>query len=83
MQNAGLTFGTPFFMRYARVGVMDDVGELIEPDVVILLIADRDVVCNIFESGGTNPLEAGTFVVQFAPKMRKSQVSGVKLKLAR
>ena len=109
VQNAGLTFGTPFFIKHARVGVMNDVGELIKPDVVILLIgerpglgraesmsaymgykpkygdtdADRDVVCNIFENGGTNPLEAGAFVVQFAQNMRKSQASGVKLKLAR
>ena len=109
VQNAGLTFGTPFFIKYARVGVMNDVGELIKPDVVILLIgerpglgraesmsaymgykpkygdtdADRDVVCNIFEGGGTNPLEAGAFVVQLAQNMRKSQASGVKLKLAK
>ncbi|HLO27618.1 MAG TPA: ethanolamine ammonia-lyase subunit EutC [Anaerolineales bacterium] len=109
VQNAGLTFGTPFFIKYARVGVMNDVGELIKPDVVILLIgerpglgraesmsaymgykpkygdtdADRDVVCNIFETGGTNPLEAGAFVVQLAQNMRKSQASGVKLKLAK
>lgn len=107
VQNAGLTFGTPFFIKYARVGVMNDVGELIKPDVVILLIgerpglgraesmsaymgykpkygdtdADRDVVCNIFENGGTNPLEGGAFVVQLAQKMRKSQASGVKLKM--
>lgn len=107
-QTAGLTFGTPFFVKYARVGVMNDVGELIKPDVVILLIgerpglgraesmsaymgykpkygdtdADRDVVCNIFENGGTNPLEGGAFVVQIAQKMRKHQASGVKLKLA-
>ncbi|MDQ2693539.1 MAG: ethanolamine ammonia-lyase subunit EutC, partial [Chloroflexota bacterium] len=109
VQNASLTFGTPFFIKYARVGVMNDVGELIKPDVVILLIgerpglgraesmsaymgykpkygdtdADRDVVCNIFENGGTNPLEAGAFVVQFAQNMRKNQASGVKLKLAK
>ncbi len=106
-QTAGLTFGTPFFVKYARVGVMNDIGELIKPDVVILLIgerpglgraesmsaymgykpkygdtdADRDVVCNIFENGGTNPLEAGAFVIQIAQKMRKSQASGVKLKM--
>jgi len=109
VQNAGLTFGTPFFIKYARVGVMNDIGELIKPDVVILLIgerpglgraesmsvymgykpkygdtdADRDVVCNIFDNGGTNPLEAGAFVVQLAQNMRKSQASGVKLKLAK
>jgi ethanolamine ammonia-lyase small subunit len=106
-QTAGLTFGTPFFIKYARVGVMNDVGELIKPDVVILLIgerpglgraesmsaymgykpkygdtdADRDVVCNIYENGGTNPLEGGAFVVQIAQKMRKNQASGVKLKM--
>jgi len=106
-QTANLTFGTPFFIKYARVGVMNDIGELIKPDVVILLIgerpglgraesmsaymgykpkygdtdADRDVVCNIFENGGTNPLEGGAFVVQIAQKMRKNQASGVKLKM--
>ena len=106
---AGLTFGAPFFVKYARVGVMNDIGELIKPDVVILLIgerpglgraesmsaymgykpeygdtdANRDVVCNIFENGGTNPLEGGAFVVQIAQKMRKNQASGVKLKLAK
>ena len=108
-QQAGLTFGTPFFVKYARVGIMNDIGELVKPDVVILLIgerpglgraesmsaymgykpkygdndADRDVVCNIFENGGTNPLEGGAFVVQIAQKMRKHQASGVKLKLAK
>jgi ethanolamine ammonia-lyase small subunit len=107
VQSAGLTFGTPFFIKYARVGVMNDIGELLNPDVIILLIgerpglgraesmsaymgykpkygntdADRDVVCNIFENGGTNPLEGGAFVVQIAQKMRKNQASGVKLKL--
>jgi len=109
VQSAGLTFGTPFFVKYARVGVMNDIGEAIKPDVVILLIgerpglgraesmsaymgykpkygdtdADRDVVCNIFENGGTNPLEAGAFVVQIAQKMRQHQASGVKLKMAK
>jgi ethanolamine ammonia-lyase small subunit len=106
--SAGLTFGTPFHIKYCRVGVMNDIGEVIHPDVVILLIgerpglgraesmsaymgyrprsgnndADRDVICNIFENGGTNPLEAGAFIVQEAQKMIRSQASGVKLKLA-
>jgi len=107
-QAAGLSMGTPFHIKYARVGVMNDVGEVIKPDVVILLIgerpglgraesmsvymgykpkygdtdAERDVVCNIFENGGTNPLEAGAYVIQIAQKMRQHQASGVKLKLA-
>jgi len=108
VQAAGLTFGTPFHIKYCRVGVMNEVGEAIKPDVVILLIgerpglgraesmsaymgykpkygdsdADRDVVCNIFENGGTNPLEAGAFVIQLSQKMRQQQASGVKLKMA-
>ncbi len=107
VQAAGLTFGAPFFIQYCRVGVLNDIGEVLKPDVVILLIgerpglgraesmsaymafrpkagdtdADRDVICNIFENGGTNPLEAGAFAVQIAQKMLKHQASGVKLKL--
>ncbi|MHB0966392.1 MAG: ethanolamine ammonia-lyase subunit EutC [Bellilinea sp.] len=107
-QSAGLSIGTPFYVKYCRVGVMNDIGEVIKPDVVILLIgerpglgraesmsaymgykpqagdndADRDVVCNIYEKNGTNPLEAGAFIVQLAQKMLKYQASGVKLKLA-
>ena len=49
VQNAGLTFGTPFFIKYARVGVMNDVGELIKPDVVILLIGERPPVMTLEE----------------------------------
>ncbi len=36
-----LTFGTPFFIKYCRVGVMNDIGDLIKPDVLILLIGER------------------------------------------
>ncbi len=105
---AGLTLGTPFFIKYCRVGVLNDIGALLQPDVVILLIgerpglgraeslsaymayrpkagdsdADRDVVCNIFQNGGTNPLEGAAYAMQIAQKMIKHQASGVKLKLA-
>ncbi|MBI3244817.1 MAG: ethanolamine ammonia-lyase subunit EutC [Chloroflexi bacterium] len=107
-KSAGLTVGTPFFIKYCRVGVLNDIGDLLKPDVVILLIgerpglgraeslsaymayrpkggdtdADRDVVCNIFNNGGTNPLEGAAFTIQIAQKMIKHQASGVKLKLA-
>jgi ethanolamine ammonia-lyase small subunit len=107
-KQAGLTLGTPFFIKYCRVGVLNDIGETLKPDVVILLIgerpglgraeslsaymayrpkagdsdADRDVVCNIFQNGGTNPLEGAAFTIQIAQKMMKHQASGVKLKLA-
>jgi ethanolamine ammonia-lyase small subunit len=107
-KSAGLSMGTPFFIKYCRVGVLNDIGDLLQPDVVILLIgerpglgraeslsaymayrpkagdsdADRDVVCNIFQNGGTNPLEGAAFTLQIAQKMMKHQASGVKLKLA-
>ena len=107
-KTAGLSVGTPFFIQYCRVGVLNDIGDLLKPDVVILLIgerpglgraeslsaymayrpkggdtdADRDVVCNIFESGGTNPLEGAAFTIKLAQKMIQHQASGVKLKLA-
>jgi ethanolamine ammonia-lyase small subunit len=106
-QAAGLSFGVPFFIRYARVGVINDIGDLLNPDVVILLIgerpglgraesmsaymaykpkpgdtdAKRDVICNIFENGGTNPLEAGAFIVQMAETMLLKQASGIELRL--
>jgi len=105
-QMAHLSWGTPFFIRYCRVGVMNDIGDLIQPDVLILLIgerpglgrsdsmsaymafrpraghtdADRDVVCNIYDNGGTNPLEAGAYIVQTAQKMIQHQASGIRLR---
>ena len=79
---------------------MNEVGDIIKPDVVILLIgerpglgraesmsaymgykpkygdtdADRDVVCNIFENGGTNPLEG--WRVRGADRAEDAQKSG-------
>jgi ethanolamine ammonia-lyase small subunit len=34
-------FGRPFVVRYCRVGVLNDVGELLDPAVVVLLIGER------------------------------------------
>jgi ethanolamine ammonia-lyase small subunit len=105
-QAAGLSVGTPFFVKHCRVGVLNDIGALLQPDVVILLIgerpglgraeslsaymayrpkpgdtdADRDVVCNIFNNGGTNPLEAAAYVLQIAQRMLRHQASGVRLR---
>ncbi|HUW41883.1 MAG TPA: ethanolamine ammonia-lyase subunit EutC [Rectinemataceae bacterium] len=104
---AGLGMGTPFFIRRCRVGVMNDIGDLLEPRVLILLIgerpglgradsmsaymayrprtghtdADRDVICNIYDGGGTNPLEAGAYALRLAQKMIERGASGVKLRL--
>lgn len=103
---ANLTMGTLFYVKYGRVGLMNDINKIVDAQVVISLIgerpglgraesmsaymgyrpkpdstdADRDVVCNIY-AGGTNPVEAGAYVVELATKMIRHQASGVRLKL--
>jgi ethanolamine ammonia-lyase small subunit len=37
----GWSFGRPFLVRYCRVGVMNDVGELLGPVVLVLLVGER------------------------------------------
>lgn len=37
----GWRFGRPFVVRHCRVGVMNDVGELLSPEAVVLLIGER------------------------------------------
>lgn len=107
LQQAGLKMGTPFYVKYGRVGLMNDVNAIVDAKVVVTLLgerpglgradalsaymgyrprpdstdAERDVVCNIF-NGGTNPLEAGAYIVEFIKKMIQYQASGIKLKLA-
>jgi ethanolamine ammonia-lyase small subunit len=38
---AGWKVGRPFFVRHCRVGVLNDVGELLDPAVAVLLIGER------------------------------------------
>jgi ethanolamine ammonia-lyase small subunit len=40
-QSRGWTVGQPFAIKYCRVGVINDVGELLQPKVVVLLIGER------------------------------------------
>lgn len=44
--------------------------------------ADRDLICMITTHGGTNPLEAGAYIVEFVKRMIKYSASGVKLRQA-
>jgi ethanolamine ammonia-lyase small subunit len=37
----GWCFGQPFFVRHCRVGVLNDIGDLLQPEVVVLLIGER------------------------------------------
>lgn len=40
-QSRGWALGQPFAIKYCRVGVMNDVGELLKPKIVVLLIGER------------------------------------------
>jgi ethanolamine ammonia-lyase small subunit len=42
--------------------------------------ADRDLICMITANGGTNPLEAGAYVVELLKRMLDHQASGVELR---
>jgi ethanolamine ammonia-lyase small subunit len=37
----GWSFGRPFFIRYCRVGILNDIGDLLDPEIVVLLIGER------------------------------------------
>lgn len=41
LRSHGLTAGTPFFVRGGRVAVMDHIGEVLQPEVLVLLIGER------------------------------------------
>jgi ethanolamine ammonia-lyase small subunit len=40
-QERGWKSGQPFLIRHARVGVLNDIGEILDPAVVVLLIGER------------------------------------------
>jgi ethanolamine ammonia-lyase small subunit len=40
-RHRGWDYGQPFFVRHCRVGVLNDIGELLHPEVVVLLIGER------------------------------------------
>lgn len=41
LKGYGLTIGKPFFIKYGRVAVMDEVGELLQPEVIVELVGER------------------------------------------
>lgn len=41
LKNAGIDVGTPFFVRYGRVKIEDQVGELLGAQVVVMLVGER------------------------------------------
>jgi ethanolamine ammonia-lyase small subunit len=40
-EHRGWRFGQPFLLHHARVGVLNDIGETLDPTVVVLLIGER------------------------------------------
>ncbi len=40
-EQQGWRLGQPFVVRFCRVGIMNDIGELLSPQVVVLLIGER------------------------------------------
>jgi ethanolamine ammonia-lyase small subunit len=40
-RNGGWRIGQAFFVRYCRVGVLNDVGALLDPEVVVMLVGER------------------------------------------
>ena len=41
LRSSGISVGTPFYIEYARVGVINAVNEIIGADVVVILIGER------------------------------------------
>lgn len=41
LDHLGIGYGTPFYIEKGRVASMDDVGEILEPEVVVLFIGER------------------------------------------
>ena len=37
----GLRVGRPFLVRHCRVGVMNDIGDVLQPEIVVLLVGER------------------------------------------
>ncbi len=58
-QAAGLSLGTPFFIQYCRVGVMNDIGDILHPEVLMLLIGERP---------GLGRAESMSIYMAFRPK---------------
>ena len=41
LQGYGIDFGTPFFVKFGRVGVMDEISDLLDAEVTCVLIGER------------------------------------------
>jgi len=80
LNNLNINMGTTFYIDKGRVALMDEIGEILQPDVVVYLIgeAERMVISNIHK-GGIPPLEAGAYLGTVVQKILHYQASGVEL----
>nr|VXZ81926.1 Ethanolamine ammonia-lyase light chain [Klebsiella pneumoniae] len=59
LKQAGLKVGTPFFVRYGRVKIEDQIGEILGAKVVILLVGERPGLGQSESSPATRCTPAG------------------------
>ncbi|MGL4861026.1 MAG: ethanolamine ammonia-lyase subunit EutC [Enterobacteriaceae bacterium] len=65
LESAGLNVGTPFFVRYGRVKIEDQIGELLGAETVVMLVGERpglgqseSLSCYAVYRPGANTVEA-------------------------
>ena len=97
LQNYKIDVGTPFFVKYGRVGVMDEISEVTGADVTCTLIGERPAyiaykapvgmpearrtVVSNIHKAGTIPAEAGAHIADIIKIMLEKKASGTDLKL--
>ncbi len=41
LESQGIDVGTPFFVKYGRVAIMEEIAEIVEPEAICVLIGER------------------------------------------
>ena len=97
LESYKIDVGTPFFVKYGRVGVMDEISELTGATVTCTLIGERPglitaesmsayiaykaTVVSNIHRAGTIPAEAGAHIAEIIKIMLDKKASGTDLKL--
>lgn len=91
LKQAGLKVGTPFFVRYGRVKIEDQIGEILGAKVVILLVGERpglgqseSLSCYAVYSRGWRPPSRPTdLYLQYPPGTPPVEAAAVIVDLAK